>query len=95
MTLDQFTASLTQPHPPADLPPVLKGLWYDANGDWEQAHNIAQSQEGSQAYDRFHAYLHRKEGDRFNANYWYRRAAESFFNGSLEEEWRVLVHQHL
>ncbi|UFH54038.1 hypothetical protein [Spirosoma sp. KNUC1025] len=95
MTLDQFTATLSQTNPPADLHPILQGLWYDANGHWEQAHNIAQSREGTQLYDRLHAYLHRKEGDRFNANYWYRRAGATFFNGSLEDEWKELVQQNL
>ncbi|GAB2575587.1 hypothetical protein [Spirosoma areae] len=95
MTLDQFTASLAQPQPPTDLHPVLQGLWYDANANWEQAHTIAQSREGIQAYDRLHAYLHRKEGDRFNANYWYRRAKAPFFDGTLAEEWQALVQQEL
>ncbi|SOD79656.1 hypothetical protein [Spirosoma fluviale] len=95
MTLDQFTATLTQPEPPTGLNPILKGLWFDAKEQWEEAHNIAQSREGELPYDRLHAYLHRKEGDRFNANYWYRRAKTSFFDGSLEEEWRVLVRQSL
>ncbi|WP_420148012.1 hypothetical protein [Spirosoma sp.] len=95
MTIDQFEATLTQANPPADLNPILQGLWYDARGNWEQAHNIAQSREGTQRYDRLHAYLHRKEGDRFNANYWYRRANATFFNGSLEEEWQELVQQNL
>ena len=63
--------------------------------DWEQAHEIAQSREGDPPYDRLHAYLHRKEGDRFNANYWYRRAGTSFFTGSLGDEWNELVRQQL
>ncbi|MVM32795.1 hypothetical protein GO755_22330 [Spirosoma sp. HMF4905] len=95
MTLHQFTDSLSLSQPPANLHPILQGLWYDANDNWEAAHNIAQSREGTQAYDRLHAYLHRKEGDRFNANYWYRRAGASFFDGSLEDEWKLLVEQYL
>ncbi len=95
MTLDQFTATLTQPQPPSGLPPILQGLWYDARGDWEQAHTVAQSREGTPAYDRLHAYLHRKEGDRFNAGYWYRRAGATFFAGALEEEWKALAQQEL
>lgn len=95
MTLEQFNGTLGQSEPPADLHPVLKGLWYDANEDWEQAHNIAQSREGEPSYDRLHAYLHRKEGDRFNANYWYRRAGAPFFQGSLADEWSELVMQYL
>ncbi|MFD2569553.1 hypothetical protein ACFSUS_02855 [Spirosoma soli] len=95
MTRQQFTATLNQTEPPADVHPILQALWYDAKDDWEQAHNIAQSREGEPRYDQLHAYLHRKEGDRFNANYWYRRAGASFFNGSLEEEWESLVNQNL
>lgn len=95
MTLEQFNDTLSQPEPPTGVHPVLKGLWYDANENWEQAHNIAQSREGEPSYDRLHAYLHRKEGDRFNANYWYRRAGATFFPGSLDEEWNALVTQYL
>lgn len=95
MTVDQFTTSLDQPQPPAGIHPVLTALWHDARGDWEQAHNVAQSREGDPSYDRLHAYLHRKEGDRFNANYWYKRAKTSFFEGSLDEEWNALVRQQL
>lgn len=93
MNVDQFKASLSQPQPPANLHPVLQALWFDARDDWEAAHNIAQSREGTQAYDRLHAYLHRKEGDRFNANYWYRRAGSPFFDGTLADEWTELVEQ--
>lgn len=95
MTPDQFTASLTEPQPPAGIHPVLLALWHDARGQWEQAHTIAQSREGEPHYDRLHAYLHRKEGDRFNANYWYRRAGTSFFAGSLDDEWAALVQDQL
>lgn len=40
-----------------------------------------------------HAYLHRKEGDIWNANYWYRTAGRKPFAGSLEEEWQALVDE--
>lgn len=95
MTLDAFTASLTQPQPPAGLSPLLEALWHDALGDWERAHNIAQSREGTPDYDRLHAYLHRKEGDSWNAGYWYRRAGAPVHKGTLEEEWQALVQQWL
>lgn len=92
MTFEQFQQSLTLPAPPEDLPVLLEALWYDANGDWEAAHNIAQSKEGTQSYDRLHAYLHRVEGDTFNAGYWYRRAGSEVFKGSLKEEWAYLAN---
>jgi hypothetical protein len=40
---------------------------------------------------RVHAYLHRKEGDRGNAQYWYRRAGQPEAVDSLESEWTRLV----
>ncbi|CCG99426.1 hypothetical protein FAES_1416 [Fibrella aestuarina BUZ 2] len=91
MNLNEFTASLAQPTPPVGLNPILTALWHDANGDWEAAHEVAQSREGTPAYDRLHAYLHRKEGDAFNAGYWYRRARTSVYTGPLADEWRELV----
>jgi hypothetical protein len=91
MTLAEFTASLTEPAAPAGLDPVLTALWHDANGDWQAAHGIAQSHEGTRQYDRLHAYLHRKEGDASNARYWYRRAGAEVFTGTLEQEWQELV----
>ncbi|MCF0073078.1 hypothetical protein LZD49_21545 [Dyadobacter sp. CY261] len=95
MTFEQFQESLTLPSPPQSLPVLLEALWHDANGDWEAAHNIAQSKEGIQAYDRLHAYLHRVEGDTFNAGYWYRRAGSEVFKGNVKEEWKYLAQTFL
>jgi len=41
-----------------------------------------------------HAYLHRKEGDRTNALYWYRRAGRSMLACDLPSEWEIIV-RHL
>ena len=38
-----------------------------------------------------HAYLHRKEGEQWNADYWYRRAGRAYHRISLEEEWKALI----
>lgn len=38
-----------------------------------------------------HAYLHRKEGMEWNANYWYDRAGRTFHRPTLEAEWEALV----
>ncbi|RRB06772.1 hypothetical protein [Larkinella rosea] len=95
MTLNDFNASLANAQPPSGLHPVVEALWYDANGNWERAHNIAQSREGTRDYDRLHAYLHRKEGDEWNAGYWYRRAGATVFSGTLDEEWRHLTASFL
>ncbi|MBA3914936.1 MAG: hypothetical protein H0X25_14030 [Acidobacteriales bacterium] len=90
MTLEQFRESLHGDRPPAELNPALAGLWWDARGDWESAHNSAQQDEGP-AGAWVHAYLHRKEGDDPNAGYWYRRAAKTPASGSLDDEWEAIT----
>ena len=95
MTYSEFKASLTNSEPPQGVHVLLKALWYDANDDWDAAHEVAQSNEGSKNYDHLHAYLHRKEGDNWNAKYWYTRAKAKVFTGSLQEEWEMLVNQFL
>ena len=90
MTFKVFQSSLKERTPPADLPPLLEALWYDARGDWDRAHNIAQDVHSSDG-SWIHAYLHRKEGDLGNAGYWYRRAGRPVADGSLEEEWEQIA----
>jgi hypothetical protein len=79
---------------PADraalLSSLLRALWHEAHGDWDTAHNLAQGIDSPQGA-LLHAYLHRKEGDAFNAAYWYRQAGRPAFRGSLEAEWTALV----
>jgi hypothetical protein len=95
MNVSEFNQTLKETIPPIGISEILEALWYDAKGDWESAHNIAQSQEGVKSYDRLHAYLHRKEGDNWNANYWYRRAKTVMPMISLEQEWELLVNVEL
>jgi hypothetical protein len=95
MTFVEFNQTLQETIPPNGISEILEALWYDAKGDWESAHDIAQSMEGVQAYDLLHAYLHRKEGDNWNASYWYRRAKTIMPNMSLEAEWNLLVNVEL
>jgi hypothetical protein len=75
---------------PEGLPPLLAALWHDARGAWERAHEIAQS-DGSREAAWLHAYLHRKEGDLPNADYWYRRAGQPRPAGPLDAEWAALA----
>ena len=57
-----FIESLGLPAPDKNLSPVLKSLWYDAKGDWNQAHaQVDHLRDLDSAW--VHAYLHRKEGD--------------------------------
>ena len=90
MTLDQLRASMDNSEPPANLPPLLTALWWEAKGDWNQAHEIAQAENGADAA-WVHAYLHRKEGDASNAAYWYRQACQQHCSLPLEKEWEQIV----
>lgn len=85
-----FINSLSADSPPAHLSPTLKSLWYDAKGDWNQAHDQV-DQLGGQDAAWVHAYLHRKEGDIWNADYWYARAKKTRPALTLEAEWESLV----
>lgn len=91
MTRSEFDQYCAQKAFPDSAPILLKALYLDALGDWEGAHDVAQMREGTLLYDRLHAYLHRKEGDAWNANYWYRRAKTTMPEGSLHDEWSQLV----
>jgi hypothetical protein len=95
MTFSEFKASLPLEKPVESMPILLKALWYDGKGNWEMAHNIAQQKEGNSLYDRIHAYLHRKEGDAFNARYWYNRVNLKVPPISLDNEWEELVKEYL
>ncbi len=95
MTYQEFVESTSASAPPQGIGELLLALWHEARGDWEAAHQIAQSREGTRDYDRLHAYLHRVEGDEWNAGYWYRRAGASKPAGSLKEEWGELVKHFL
>ena len=86
MTFDDFRRSLTATEPSAELSHALAGLWWDAKGDWKQAHESAQQDEGRDG-SWVHAYLHRKEGDHSNAAYWYSQAGRPVCREPLEAEW--------
>jgi len=86
MNLAEFQLSQSQSTPPSGLSLALQSLWFDAKGDWNTAHELAQ-EEGESSGDWVHAYLHRKEGDASNTRYWYARAGKPVYSGSLEEEW--------
>ena len=90
MTFEIFVESVNDDFPPAGINPLLLSLWYDAKGDWEKSHDII-SEVNTKEAAFIHAYLHRKEGDIWNADYWYRQTGEKRRDITLEEEWRSLV----
>ena len=93
LTLDEFRQTLSAASPPL-LSPLLRALWHDANGDWDEAHRIAQDVSGADAA-WVHAYLHRKEGDLSNARYWYHQAGKEPGADALESEWQRIVTELL
>jgi hypothetical protein len=94
MNLVDFKKSLEKDLPPLTLSVYLKALWYEAKGKWEQAHQFIQDIETSEAA-WIHAYLHRKEGDIANAEYWYRRAGKKRPDVSLQQEWEDITEDFL
>jgi hypothetical protein len=90
MTFVEFKNSLSAPGPSPDWSVYLQSLWYDAKDDWEKAHTLIQDVPGDTA-SWIHAYLHRKEGDIWNADYWYKRASQKRPSLSLEDEWEQIV----
>jgi hypothetical protein len=90
MELEEFRASLTLAEPPEGLTEPMAALWWDARGDWKRAHGLVDELETPEGM-AVHAYLHRKEGEAWNADYWYRRAGRRFHRETLEEEWEALV----
>ncbi len=69
-----------------DIQTALKlAMDYDQEGKWDKAHETVQDLKHEMAF-RIHAYLHRKEGDIINANYWYQLVGLESCNDSFESE---------
>ena len=90
MTPDEFRTSIALSEPPRELSAPLAALWWDAKGEWGRAHGLVDDLETPDAM-AVHAYLHRKEGVTWNADYWYSRAGREFHRPTLEAEWEALV----
>src|SRR5579863_8932776 len=90
MKASQLRESTRQQFPPEGLSAPLAALWWDAKGDWTQAHGLVDELETKDGM-AVHAYLHRKEGSLENADYWYTRAGRELHRPELEEEWEALV----
>jgi hypothetical protein len=92
MDFTLFKQSLSRNEPAENSSVYLTALWYDAKGDWDKAHELIQDLNDKNA-SWIHAYLHRKEGDRSNAGYWYSRAGKKGSVVSLEKEWEEIVKE--
>ena len=94
MNLAAFKETISGNHPPSELSVYAKALWHNAKGDWKKAHEMIQDLPDKNA-SWIHAYLHRKEGDLFNADYWYRKAGKTRPTVSLEQEWEQVTSAFL
>ena len=88
--LKEFKASLDGDAPPTGTGKALQALFYQAKGDWEHAHRLAQANDDRNSA-WVHANLHRAEGDDVNASYWYRRAGKPHSSAPLQKEWVDIV----
>lgn len=59
-----FLTTIDQGSPDPSWPNALQALWYEANNDWDKAHELVQDNSPDSCH--VHAYLHRKEGDQSN-----------------------------
>ncbi len=92
MNYEEFLQTLDHPEAgvPTGLLPPLEALWRERAGEWDRAHRIVQAEaDADSAW--VHAYLHRKEGDRSNARYWYARAGRPESAVPPEREWEEIV----
>lgn len=87
---EDFRLNLKGDSPPSAWSEPFRALWWDARGNWESSHEIAQELPTSWG-SWMHAYLHRKEGDLWNAGYWYRKAGVRERGDSLEAEFEALL----
>ena len=94
MTIQEFKNSLTQKFPSKSLSVQIEALWWDAKGDWKRAHDLIDHLDDAISA-HIHAYLHRVQGDLWNARYWYNRAKQPEFKGSLDEEWEYLLEKYI
>lgn len=95
MTYDEFILTIENDEiPVSNLPLYIQALWWDAKGNWAKAHSLIDALDDKNSC-RVHAYLHRKEGDIWNADYWYRRAGAQRPAISLDEEWKNLAMELL
>jgi len=90
MNLQSFKLSVGDDTSPPGVSLALEALWHQAKGDWDTAHNIAQSLKNPMG-SWIHAFLHRIEGDNSNAAYWYRMAGKPVCTSRLADEWDEIV----
>ncbi|MCU0384445.1 MAG: hypothetical protein MUE38_00340 [Flavihumibacter sp.] len=94
LSVDEFIDSVKQGQQPSGLTIYQEALWEEGVGNWDKAHELIQDLPDKHAA-LLHAYLHRAEGDEWNARYWYNRAGASMPAVDTKEEWKELVKRFL
>ena len=90
MTPSEFKRSSVEQEAAERAVAALTALWWAGKDAWDKAHDIVMSGEGADCA-WVHAYLHRVEGDRDNARYWYRQARREPATGELASEWTAIA----
>ena len=90
MQFETFQQSIKNKVLPESITVYLLAMWYDGHGNWDKAHSMVDHLQDSTA-SWVHAYLHRKEGDKWNADYWYGKAGRKRPDMPLEQEWETIV----
>jgi len=90
--IDLARSAVEDASPPAGLTGAARALWFAKAGNWDAAHDLCQDLAGTVG-SWIHAYLHREEGDRSNAAYWYSRAGKTMpaSSVSLADEWMEIA----
>ncbi len=96
MTSNQLREMALSGKKPENLSLGLEALWCEAAGEWERAHDLCE-RVSSPLGEHIHAYLHRVEGDYWNACYWYERAGVKApkEKESFEKEWLEIATKAL
>ena len=90
MTAKELRESMAGAEPPAGLSAPVEALWWEAKGEWARAHGLVDELESREGM-AVHAYLHRREGAEWNAEYWYKRAGKQFRREEMDDEWEALA----
>jgi len=94
---NELLATMGNAAPPDNFGEPAQAMWWLAKGnwqmgaEWEAAHELCQRGEGTVGYDLAHALAHWIEGDRFNSDYWYRRAGQARHSENAQQEWQHLL----
>lgn len=94
MNIKEFVQSIESSNKPNGLDSEIEALWIERSDNWQEAHEIVQSLETVEAF-RVYAYLHRREGDPGNTQYWYNRAGIKMPEIPLNEEWDRIARAFL